>query len=165
MRHREAESNKASHGAPSKEGASYVLRFLHDGKGTAAIEFAFVGAVFLAILFGIVTYGFQFATRIALSYAVAEAGRSAVAGLSDAERQLIITDTVRHVVEGYEPLLRWSNVSQPISIQWRNEPNIGRVGIIHVVYTDSRFSRFPLIPLPDETTRVEARFVVGDELS
>ena len=80
-----------------------------DRRGTVAIEFAFVLVVFLTILFGIIAFGFQFAARIALSYAVAEGGRSAVAGLTSAERQARASAAVTRV----QPRMEWMSTSFP----------------------------------------------------
>jgi Flp pilus assembly protein TadG len=79
--------------------------FLRDRKGTVAIEFAIVLTLLLSITFGIVAFGFQFATRIALSYAVAEGGRSAVAGLTSQERQRRAEDAVDRVLTSYAPMV------------------------------------------------------------
>src|SRR5690554_3817646 len=71
--------------SPSPGEASTSACFCRDEKGSVAIEFAFIAVVFLTILFGIMSYGFQFATRIALSYAVAEGGRTSVAWLNTSD--------------------------------------------------------------------------------
>lgn len=136
-------------------------RLLRDEQGSVAIEFAFVAAVFLAILFGIMSYGFHFATRIALSYAVAEGGRAAVIGLDDTQRSEYAESAIREAVQSYSPLLRWENVTvlDPV---WR-DTGAGRAGDIAIDYdTAGRFSFLPFVPAPPETIRVSTTFVVAD---
>ena len=140
----------ASRGAPSQEGAPALRRSLRDDdRGSVAIEFAFVGAVFLVILFGIVSYGFQFATRIALSYAVTEGGRAAVGGLDSAQRQLYATNAINNTLNAYSPFVEGTSAN-------------GDTLKIGIDYTDTRFTLLPFISAPDETMRVETIFVVTD---
>ncbi|MEX0839720.1 MAG: TadE/TadG family type IV pilus assembly protein [Parvibaculum sp.] len=147
-------------GASSKEGAPASPCFACDESGSVAIEFAFVAAVFLAILFGIIAYGFQFATRIALSYAVAEGGRAAVAALDDSEREERATGAIYAVLDAYEPLIDRDSVAPPIFL-WEDTA-IGRAVEITVEYTDSRFSLLPFIPAPEGTMRVTTTYIVAD---
>lgn len=76
-----------------------------DQRGTVAIEFALTAGLFLTLLFGSIAFGFQFAGRIALSYAVSEGGRAAVAGLSDAERQANAIQAINSALNGYTGLI------------------------------------------------------------
>jgi Flp pilus assembly protein TadG len=135
-------------------------RFGHDERGSVAIEFAFIAVVFLTILFGIMSYGFQFATRIALSHAVSEGGRAAVAGLDDGQREQFARDAIQRAVESYSPLVNWSGI-EVLDPQWRDTAN-GRVGDITITYTDNRFSFLPFIPTPDEVMRVSTTYIVTD---
>lgn len=148
-------------GTRPKGRVSPRVRLLRDERGSVAIEFAFIAAVFLAILFGIMSYGFHFATRIALSYAVAEGGRAAVMGLGDDQRRDYAEAAIREAVESYSPLLRWENVNvlDPV---WR-DTGAGRAGDIAIDYdTGGRFSFLPFVPAPPETIRVSTTFVVAD---
>jgi Flp pilus assembly protein TadG len=133
---------------------------LRNDKGTVAIEFAFVLIVFLTILFGIVAFGFQFAARIALSYAVAEGGRSAVAGLSSAERQSLAEAAVTRVLTSFSPLL--DPTKAVISVTSEGETSNGEAILIAVTYNDSRFNVFPFMPNLNATRAVETTFLVAD---
>lgn len=138
-----------------------ISAFLKDRKGSVAIEFAFVAAVFLTILFAIMTYGFHFATRIALSHAVSEGGRAAVAGLNDADREELARNAIRNAIESYGPLVRWED-AETIDPNWRNT-DTGRVGDIGVIYNAAgRFSFLPFVPAPDEMIRVSTTYIVTD---
>ncbi len=54
-----------------------------DRRGAAAVEFALVAPVFLALLLGIVEFAYQMWTRVALDYALAQAARCYVLGYVD----------------------------------------------------------------------------------
>ncbi|MBN9458559.1 MAG: pilus assembly protein [Bosea sp.] len=69
-------------------------RMLRNEAGTSAIEFAFVAPVLLLLLFGIMGYGYVFGIYHSVQQIAAEAARSSVAGLSDAERAQIARDYV-----------------------------------------------------------------------
>ena len=118
-----------------------------------------MAAIFLTILFGIMSYGFQFATRIALSYAVTEGGRAAVAGLDDAEREEYATAAMVRALDAYSPLV------DPALAQLTFAQGVSSAGDtleIGIDYSDARFSFLPFIAAPAETIRVETTFVVAD---
>jgi Flp pilus assembly protein TadG len=60
-----------------------------DASGSSAIEFAIVAPVFLMLTFGIVIYGYYFATMAALNHIAYEAARATIAGFTDAERNAL----------------------------------------------------------------------------
>lgn len=144
---------------PSREGTLTSLRLWRNDRGTVAIEFAFVAVVFLTILFGIMSYGFQFATRIALSYAVAEGGRAAVAGLDSAQRQDYATTAINNALNAYSPIV--NPASATLDFEETEDASGNRLEI-GINYTDSRFSFLPFVPTPEETMRVETTFIVTD---
>jgi Flp pilus assembly protein TadG len=136
------------------------ISFLRDRRGTVAIEFAILLTLLLSILFGIVAFGFQFSTRIALSYAVAEAGRSAVAGLSPAERQQRAEDAVDRVLASFSPLVDPSKATVDVSSE--GETANGEVIKIAITYIDDRFDVFPFVPVFKANRAVETNFLVID---
>lgn len=138
-------------------------RLCRDERGTVAIEFAFVLVLFLSILFGIMAFGFQFAARIALSYAVAEGGRSAVAGLTSAERQARASDAVTRVLTSFAPLLDPTKAT--ITVSSEGQTANGEVIDIKVAYNDGRFNIFPFLPALNANRAVETSFLVSDPLS
>src|ERR1700744_1183782 len=115
----------------------------HEG-GTVAIEFAFVLVVFLSILFGIVAFGFQFAARVALSYAVAEGGRAAEVGLSSAERVSLANSAISNVLTSFAPLIDPSKAN--ISVSSDGKTANGEAILVSISYSDSRFNVFPFLP-------------------
>lgn len=147
-------------GGASPQGEAPPLQgVVRDEGGSVAIEFAFVAAVFLAILFGIISYGFQFATRIALSYAVTEGGRAAVAGLDAGQRETYATNAINRALVAYSPLIDPASATLNFEETENTEGNRLAIGID---YTDTRFSLLPFIPAPEATMRVETTFVVTD---
>jgi Flp pilus assembly protein TadG len=133
---------------------------VRDQRGSVAIEFAIVLTLLLSIMFGIVAFGFQFATRIALSYAVAEAGRSAVAGLTSAERQQRAEDAVDRVLTSFSPLVDPSKAVVDVSLE--GETADGEVIRIAITYNDNRFDVFPFLPTFNANRAVETDFLVTD---
>ena len=134
-----------------------------DERGTVAIEFALVLVVFLSILFGIMAFGFQFAARIALSYAVAEGGRSAVAGLTSQERQQLASDAVNRVLTSFSPLLDPTLATTTVSSEGTTAD--GEEIEISITYNDSRFNIFPFLPALNADRAVQTTFLVADPSS
>lgn len=64
-------------------------RLFRSQDGASAVEFAFIAPILLLLLFGIIGYGYVFGICHSIQQMAAEAARSSVAGLSDAERALI----------------------------------------------------------------------------
>ncbi len=131
-----------------------------QSQGTVAIEFAIVLTLLLMITFGIVAFGFQFATRIALSYAVAEGGRSAVAGLTSEERQQRAEDAVNRVLQSFSPLVDPSKAVVDVSSE--GQTSDGEVILVSITYTDNRFDVFPFVPTFSGNRAVETVFLVTD---
>ena len=70
-----------------------IRRFLHrtwsDSEGASALEFAIVAPVFFMLVFGILVYGYYFASLSMLNHIAYEAARATVTGLSDDERNTL----------------------------------------------------------------------------
>jgi Flp pilus assembly protein TadG len=131
-----------------------------DKSGTAAVEFALVLVLFLSILFGIITFGFQFAARIALSYAVAEGGRSAVAGLTSTERRARASATIDRVLISFSPLIDPRRAT--VSVNSQGATAQGEAIEIDIDYEDDRFNVFPFLPALNATNSVKTVFLVAD---
>lgn len=137
-----------------------AFRLVRDQSGMVAVEFALVLVLFLGILFGIFAFGFQFAARIALSYAVAEGGRSAVAGLTSAERQSRATDAIDRVLTSFSPLIDPDRATVSVSSQGQTPQ--GEVIEIDIDYQDDRFNVLPFLPALNATNSVKTVFLVAD---
>ena len=137
-----------------------VSRLLRDQRGTVAIEFAYVLVAFLTILFGIIAFGFQFAARVALSYAVAEGGRAAEVGLSSSERQSLANTAVANVLNSFSPLIDPSKARINVASQGTT-PN-GEAILVSISYSDNRFNVFPFVPNLNAASAVQTTFFVAD---
>ena len=129
-------------------------------QGTVAVEFAFVLVVFISILFGIIAFGFQFATHIALSYAAAEGGRSAVAGLSSSERQSRANTAISNVLTSLSPLVDPAKAT--ITVSSGGVTAQGEAINISIHYSDGRFNIFPFLPALGANQSVQTVFFVAD---
>jgi Flp pilus assembly protein TadG len=136
------------------------LRLWRARRGTVAVEFAFVLIVFLSVLFGIMAFGFQFAAHIALSYAAAEGGRSAVAGLSSTERQSRASAAITHVLTTLSPLIDPAKAT--ITVTSGGVTTEGEAIDISISYSDSRFNVFPFLPALSTDQEVQTVFFVAD---
>ena len=135
--------------------------FRRSESGSVAIEFAFVSVIFFAVLFGIITFGFEFGTRIALSYAVAEGGRAAMAGLNSGERETLATDAIEEALNAYSPLVDPSKATITFNKSGTNDS----VMKITIAYSDDRFTSMPFVPSLGNLPPVETTFVVADPSS
>ncbi|RAV61130.1 pilus assembly protein [Aerococcus urinae] len=135
-------------------------RLVSDERGTVAIEFALVAGLFLMLLFGIVAFGFQYATRIALSYAVAEGGRAAVAGLSDTERQSLATTAISYALNAYSPLVDPNKAT--VSVTSVGTSSNGEMVKVSISYSDTRFNVLPFVPNLSSLPPVSTTFIVAD---
>ncbi len=132
-----------------------------DDRGTVAIEFAMVASLFLMILFGIIAFGFQFAGRIALSYAVAEGGRAAVAGLNDTQRTADAIAATEEALKGYSGLVR---TSTPV-VEITTEAGGKKMIRISVAQASLGLPSLPFVPDLSSLPDVSTTFIVTDPSS
>jgi len=116
--------------------------------------------VFLSLLFAIVAFGFQFAARIALSYAVAEGGRGAVAGLSSTDRQSLARSAVANVLTSFSPLIDPAKAT--VTVSSGGTTSNGEAIQVAISYSDNRFNIFPFLPSLNAATSVQTIFYVAD---
>ncbi|MGO1074261.1 TadE/TadG family type IV pilus assembly protein [Inquilinus sp. CA228] len=115
----------------------------------AAVEFILVAPAFLAIVFGILIYGFYFGTWIAISQAAAEGARASVAGMSPMERASLAQAAATAVLENYGSLLdseNWTITAQPGAT-----PSTFQVSVQYDL-SGKAFENFAdLLPVPTDT--------------
>lgn len=76
---------------------SIVARsILSNRAGTSAIEFAIIAPLFISLLLTFFGYGFYLTTANTIQQLAADAARTAVAGLSPAERTQLANDFINH---------------------------------------------------------------------
>lgn len=72
-----------------------IRRFLREGGGGAAVEFALVLPLLIALLMAIVVYAGWFWVAQGVQTLASEAARAAIAGLDDTERLALVEDVVQ----------------------------------------------------------------------
>ncbi|MGN6538414.1 MAG: TadE/TadG family type IV pilus assembly protein [Mesorhizobium sp.] len=80
---------------------SNFTRFRNDGAATSAIEFAMLAPIFILLLLGMVAYGIYFGASHSVQQIAADAARTALSGLDQAERQSLATAFVQRNAAGY----------------------------------------------------------------
>jgi Flp pilus assembly protein TadG len=130
-----------------------------DIRATVSIEFAILAPVFFAIMFGVVMFGAEYATRIALTYAAAEGGRAAVSGLSDSERESLATTAIQDTLNAFSPLIESANAV--ITVNTASESSSEEI-TISIAYTDDRFANLPFVPQMSSLPPVTVSYFVTD---
>lgn len=78
-----------------------VMHVWRDRSGSSAIEFALVAPVFILLIMGMSAYGIYFGASHSVQQIAADAARTAIAGLNEAERRSLASDFVRINAAGY----------------------------------------------------------------
>lgn len=72
-----------------------------NSSGTSAVEFAILMPVFLLLLTGMLAYGIYFSAAHSLQQLAADAARTAIAGLDEAERNELVGDFLAANADSY----------------------------------------------------------------
>src|SRR5262249_13062672 len=117
--------------------------FLHGSTATTAVEFGIVAPLLFAIMFGLIGFGTQFATRIALTYAASEGGRAAVGGLTDGEPESLARAAITDPLTALSPLVNVAEAT--VTFDTSQEASDQKIAIT-IAYSDTRFAHLPFIP-------------------
>jgi Flp pilus assembly protein TadG len=140
-----------------------AARRLPDAEGgKVAIEFALLAPLMFAILFGVVVFGVQYATRIALTYAAAEGGRAAVGALQETERESDATTAINRALGSISPLVDPDAVT--VGYETTSSAD-GERFTIKLTYTDTRFARLPFVPHIDSSSPIAVSYFITDPSS
>jgi Flp pilus assembly protein TadG len=117
--------------------------------GAAAVEFALLAPVLLMLIFAIIIYSLYFATYLGVRQATMEGARTAMMGMSTAERQTLATTQVTTVLAAYGSLLG-SNATPTITT------SVPATGLFEVTVTVNLsaspiFGYMTLLPKPNPT--------------
>jgi Flp pilus assembly protein TadG len=134
-------------------------RFPDDDRATTAVEFAIVMPLLFAVMFGLIGFGVQFATRIALTYAATEGGRAAVAGLDDSERQSLAETAIANTLSALSPLVDSSKAD--VTVDLSQESSDEKI-TISIAYSDDRFATLPFLPDFTSLNPVTVAYYVTD---
>lgn len=127
---------------------------LREDRGIGAVEFALVLPIFMTFTFGLIVYGFYFATLIGLEQAAAEGARAAVRGLSNAERVTLATEAVDRILTSYDGLMDESLVARNIEVDPVN-PGLFRVELTYNFAAGPFGSMASFVPVPAGGPHVE----------
>ena len=67
-----------------------VMKLFRNREGTSALEFAIIAPLFFLVLFSLVAYGIYLGVAHSVQQIAADAARTAVAGISEAERVSLV---------------------------------------------------------------------------
>lgn len=123
-------------------------RFFRCRNGTSAVEFALLLPLFLAFIFGIIVFGSYLAMVHGVQQLAAEAARSSIAGMTNAERNSLATNYVAANASTY-PLL----VPSKLTVNAAPSPANANVYIVTVNYNAAGnfIYSLPFVPSPPTT--------------
>ncbi len=87
-------------------------RLLRCERGLAALEFVLVAPPLLMLAFATIIYALYFSVFLGVRQAASEGARSAMAGLSSAERTSLAQARAQEVMDGYGALLAGGEISE-----------------------------------------------------
>ncbi|HEY4203585.1 MAG TPA: TadE/TadG family type IV pilus assembly protein [Xanthobacteraceae bacterium] len=120
--------------------------FAACSRAASAVEFAMLLPVFLALVFGIVTFGSYLAVVHGVQQLAAEAARSSIAGLTDSERSNLAATYVSANANLY-PLIDKAN----LTVNAATSAASNKVFVVTVNYDASHmfiYSLPTLVPMP-----------------
>ncbi len=130
--------------------------WFRDERGSAAIEFAVLGPLLTLMLLGIMAYGGCFWISHSVQQLANDAARSAVGGLSAAERQSLAQATLASEAPTYPNLTA--------SLVTLTESESGQLVTVSIAY-DASASVFwamkSLVPMPSSTIERQATIQLG----
>jgi Flp pilus assembly protein TadG len=125
-----------------------------DTQGSSAVEFALLTPVFLLMLTGMLAYGIYFGAAHSLQQLAADAARTAIAGLDQAERDLFVT-TFLDANAGDYILIDRSRLSFTIGDK-PDDPNQYRVTLSYDASQLPIWNLHPPLPLPNDQIAVSS---------
>ena len=123
-----------------------LLHALGDRRGSAAVEFAIVGPIFVVLLLGIMSYGGYFWLAHSVQQLANDSARAAVAGLDVNERQQLVQSTIDDEMPGYT-FFSASTVNTAVTSQ----PNTMTVSIAFNASNTPFWALSSLVPMPPTT--------------
>jgi Flp pilus assembly protein TadG len=120
--------------------------FCHARSGASAVEFAVVMPVFMMLLFGIVMFGAYLAMVHDVQQLAAEAARTSVAGLNEAERKSLASNYVTQNAASY-PLIAAAHLSVNAATSG-SDPNVFIVTVNYDASSTFIYSLPSFVPAP-----------------
>lgn len=94
---------------------SCLHRFCKDDQGAVAVEFVLIAPLLIALVFGILCFGYLFGVSHAVQQLALETARASVQGLTQAER-LEMAHAYLDRATAHYPLLRPDHVTRDVQI-------------------------------------------------
>ena len=123
--------------------ASHFRKIADCRRGAAAVEFAFVGPIFVLMLCGILAYGGYFWAAHAVQQVANDAARAALAGLDGAERESLAQGVVSAEIADYAYL-----DPAKVSVTVENLADRMTVAVSYDAADSVFFSLRHLVPMP-----------------
>ena len=119
-----------------------------DDSGTSAVEFAILMPVFLLLLTGMLAYGIYFSAAHSLQQLAADAARTAIAGLDEAERNELVGDFLAANADSYA-LIDPARLTAAIGDK-PGDPDHYRVVLTYDASDLPIWNLYPPLPLPSQ---------------
>ena len=131
-----------------------LLSFLRHTRGASAIEFAIVAPVFFLLIFGIIVYGYYFATLSLVNHIAYEAARATISGLSDDERSTLAHARADELIASLSSFLGSDTITVDAAAA---SDGIYEVTVHHQFNLLNLIGTSSLLPLPssDQTVTVQ----------
>lgn len=128
-----------------------VTRLWSSERGSAAVEFALIGPVFIVLLIGAVVYGGWMWMAQGVQSLAAEGARAAIAGIDSDERATLARSAVTDTLDG-------STILQPEAVQVAvlSDPGAIRVTVTYDATGHPLMALSNLVPSPPRVIRREA---------
>lgn len=128
--------------------SSTLARFFAKVAGSSVIEFAILAPVFLFMSLGMIAYAIYFGALHSVQQLAADAVRTAVAGLDEAERNALVAAYVENNASDYI-LLDASKIQYEVGDK-AGDPSQYQVTIRYDAASLPIWSLSPPLPLPDK---------------
>lgn len=129
---------------------------MRDRSGTAAIEFAIVGPVLILMLMGLMAYGGYFWMSHMVQQLTNDAARSAVAGLTAAERSQLAATTVSLEAPNYAFL-----DANRAAVSVNSDTQSVTIAVAYDASNTPFWALHKLLPMPSSTIRRTATIKLG----
>ncbi|MFU0506415.1 TadE/TadG family type IV pilus assembly protein [Pseudaminobacter sp. NGMCC 1.201702] len=146
-------------GANLKRTGAVLCSGWRNRSGTSAIEFAILSPLFMLFLLGMLAYGIYFGASHSVQQIAADAARTAIAGLNEAERDKLASDYIRLNAAGY-PFVD----PDKLTVDARDSSADGNQFVITVSYDAWSLPIWSLLrdlPLPKQTILRRSTIRIG----
>ncbi|WP_371746517.1 TadE/TadG family type IV pilus assembly protein [Aminobacter sp. SR38] len=133
--------------------------FLQSRSGTSAIEFAIVAPVFILLVFGMIAYGIYFGALHSVQQMAADAARTAIGGLNEAERKTLAQRYIDLNGDGYVLIDKTK-----LTVDAKDSANDSEQFVVSLSY-DARqlpiWNLLTMLPMPEQTIKRSSTIRVG----